>query len=231
MAPVHIILASASPRRQELLGLTGLPFSVRPADVDESLLPGEPPAGYVRRLALEKARAARNGARPGQVVLAADTTVALGNEILGKPADAEEAVDMLRRLRGRTHQVYTAVAFYDPAADRVVSALCATDVTMRDYAESEIEAYVASGDPLDKGGAYAIQNASFHPVQSLQGCYTSVMGLPLCLVVQGLNALFPDLALPEPELCQNQPDHDGSPSLAVLTGSQTPVWLSPGDPS
>jgi MAF protein len=115
-------------------------------------------------------------------------------QILGKPVDAREAAAMLQQLRGRIHQVITAVAVYRPADGRIVSDLCITDVKMRAYTEDEILAYVATGDPLDKAGAYAIQHAGFDPVESLQGCFANVVGLPLCILNRSL-VLF-DLELP-----------------------------------
>jgi septum formation protein len=179
MAPV-VLLASNSPRRRKLLGLAGWDYETRPADIDESLLPDEAPGDYVLRLAEGKARAAGLLAQPGQIVLAADTTVADGNTIMGKPADAAEARAMLASLRGRDHWVYTAAAVLDPSSGRLELDLCGTRVWMRDYSGAEIEAYIESGDPFDKAGAYAIQNASFHPVDRIEGCYPNVVGLPVC---------------------------------------------------
>jgi MAF protein len=181
-----LVLASNSPRRHELLSLGGWDFLVRPADVDESLRPGEAPRTYVLRLAEEKARACAETARPGETIVAADTAVTLDGDILGKPASKAEAVDMLRRLRGRRHQVCTGVAVVDTATSNLVTDLCVTDVPMRAYSEEEIQAYVLTGDPLDKAGAYAIQHAGFRPVESLAGCYASVMGLPLCHLTRSL---------------------------------------------
>ncbi|MEW6093076.1 MAG: Maf family protein, partial [Chloroflexota bacterium] len=145
-----LVLASNSPRRHELLSLGGWDFLVRPADVDESLRPGEAPRTYVLRLAGEKARACAESARPGETILAADTAVTIDSEILGKPVSAAEAVDMLRRLRGRRHQVCTGIAVLDVDSGTLVTDLCVTDVPMRAYSEEEIQAYVATGDPLDK---------------------------------------------------------------------------------
>ena len=176
-----LILASNSPRRRQLLALTGLPFIVSVADVDESQLANENPSDYVLRLAETKARAVH--ADPGQIVLAADTTVVDGSDILGKPADDAEAVAMLRRLRGHTHQVYTGIALLRASDGLLRKDLCVTDVPMRAYSDEEIRAYVATGDPLDKAGAYAIQHPEFHPVAGMDGCYASVMGLPVCHVL------------------------------------------------
>ncbi|HZW03829.1 MAG TPA: Maf family protein [Anaerolineaceae bacterium] len=179
MTSPTLLLASQSPRRKELLARTGWDFTVYAADVDEDLRAGEPPSDYVLRLAETKARALAAQAGSGQVIVAADTTVVAGGDVLGKPADAAEAHRMLERLRGRVHQVYTAVAAFDPASGRLETDLCVTDVLMRPYGDAEIAAYVASGDPLDKAGAYAIQNPAFHPVEAIRGCYDCVVGLPL----------------------------------------------------
>ncbi len=173
-----LILASASPRRRQLLAVLGIPFQVDAADIDERRLDGESPEAHVRRLAETKARtvAARH---PQAVVLAADTIVVLDGRILGKPGSEREAREMLRALRHRDHLVMTAVAAaVDGAID---SALDKSRVFMRNYGEDEMDAYIASGDPLDKAGAYAIQNADFHPVARLEGCFAGVMGLPLAL--------------------------------------------------
>jgi septum formation protein len=181
MEPPRLILASNSPRRRQLLALTGISFVVQVADVDESLLPNEKPADYVLRLAETKARAVHGEA--DQVILAADTTVVDGSDILGKPGDTAEAVSMLRRLRGHAHQVYTGIALLRKSDGLLLTDLCVTDVPMRDYSDEEIQAYVATGDPLDKAGAYAIQHPGFHPMARMDGCFASVMGLPVCHVI------------------------------------------------
>jgi MAF protein len=174
-----LVLASGSPRRRQLLTLLGLDFIVRPVEIDETPHRGEPAAAYVLRLARAKARACRDNGSP---VLAADTAVVDGQTILGKPRHAREAAAMLRRLRGRGHQVYTAIALR--LGERLWTDLCVTDVVMRDYDEAEIEAYLASGDALDKAGAYAIQHPGFRPVAAWDGCYASVIGLPLCTLTR-----------------------------------------------
>lgn len=180
-----LILGSNSPRRRQLLGLTGWKFSVAAADVDESQYENESPTEYVLRLAETKARAtAIVAAESDQIVLAADTTVVDGSDILGKPQDAAEATMMLRRLRGHTHQVYTGIALLRPRDGQILKDICVTDVPMRDYSDAEIEAYVQTGDPLDKAGAYAIQHPEFQPVADLNGCFASVMGLPVCHVIR-----------------------------------------------
>ena len=184
-----LVLASNSPRRKQLLAITGWTFTVRPVDIDESPYAGEAPDLYVLRLARMKAQAAV--LNTGEVLLTADTTVADGARILGKPADADEARAMLRDLRGRRHTVYTAIGVRGSIADagsaeNVVTDLCAAQVWMRDYSDAEIEDYIASGDPFDKAGAYAIQHEDFHPAERIEGCYACVMGLPVCHVVRML---------------------------------------------
>ena len=180
-AKAPLILASNSPRRRQLLALTGIPFIVLVADVDESLHANENPAAYVLRLAEAKARAV--SADEGQIILAADTTVVDGSDILGKPKDEAEAALMLKRLRGHAHRVYTGIALLRKSDGLLLTDLCVTDVPMRDYSDDEIQDYVATGDPLDKAGAYAIQHPGFHPVARMDGCFASVMGLPVCHVI------------------------------------------------
>jgi MAF protein len=184
-----LILASASPRRRELLAELELGFEVRAAAVDEIPQPGETPEALVCRLSREKAVAVAEQVPPGAIVLAADTTVVLDGENLGKPTTPDEAREMLSRLRGRAHTVMTAIAVYDTARDLLVTDLATTRVTMRDYTDEEIAAYVASGDPFDKAGGYAIQHAGFHPVAVIDGSYTNVVGLPLEHVVRALREI------------------------------------------
>jgi MAF protein len=155
--------------------------------VDETELPNENPADYVLRLAETKARAVR--AEADQIVLAADTTVVDGSDILGKPQDDAEAFAMLRRLRGHTHQVYSGIALFRKSDELLLKDLCVTDVPMRDYSEQEIRDYVTTGDPFDKAGAYAIQHPEFRPVARMDGCFASVMGLPVCHVLLQLRKM------------------------------------------
>jgi MAF protein len=175
-----LLLASNSPRRRELLALGGWMFSVDVANIDESVLPGEPASQYVLRLAAQKAQAVLPRSRIEHIIVGSDTSVVIDDEILGKPADAAEAHAMLTRLRGRSHQVYTGIAVLRAQDNALLTDLCITDVPMRNYNDQEIEAYIQTGDPLDKAGAYGIQNPDFQPVINMQGCYASVMGLPLC---------------------------------------------------
>ncbi|MHB1294273.1 MAG: Maf family protein [Anaerolineae bacterium] len=176
---VSIILASASPRRQELIAGLGLQVRVLPADIDETRLDGESPADLAERLSAAKAQALADKF-PEAVVIAADTLVALGQEVLGKPVDEPEAIAMLTMLRARIHSVFSGLAILRQSAQtRSIQVVC-TQVRMRDYGEEELRRYVASGDSLDKAGAYAIQSPSFSPVAAIEGCYTNVMGLPIC---------------------------------------------------
>jgi septum formation protein len=198
------ILASGSPRRKQILALAGWTFSTASADIDERPLAGESPGQYVLRLALAKADAVRSSlAQPdGAMILAADTTVALEGEILGKPGDAGEAEAMLLRLRGRRHQVYTALALLQPARGLALSDVCETQVWMRSYHDQEMQAYIATGDPMDKAGAYAIQHAVFRPVEALDGCYANVVGLPLCRLSQLFEQARIDPQQRPPAVCQ-----------------------------
>lgn len=172
-----------------MLEWTELPNTTTSADLDETPLPGETPSDYVMRLAREKARACERETSFGGVILAADTTVADGDEILGKPVDAEDALRILRKLRGRTHVVHTAIVVGVPSRGLMEYELCSTEVKMRLYSDEDVAAYVQSGDPLDKAGAYAIQDPRFDPVQKISGCYASVMGLPLCHFERALRRL------------------------------------------
>ncbi len=185
-----LILASASPRRRELLTRLGLPFEVVAPEVEEDAGAGGRPERIARRLAAAKARAVA-AQRPGATVLAADTVVAHRGRLLGKPRDAEEARAMLELLRDRTHRVITAVAVLPSrrveTPRRGVSTLVdhvVTVVRMRRYSDQEIEASIAQGDPFDKAGAYAIQDTLLRPVASYEGCYCNVVGLPLWTTVR-----------------------------------------------
>jgi len=215
-----LVLASNSPRRRELLALVGWMFKTRPAEVDESQRPGEAPGTYVLRLAESKARSCAASAREDLTILAADTAVVDGKAILGKPRDMAEAAEMLRRLRSRTHQVYSGIAVMRMSDGNLGTDLCVTDVPMRAYSQEEIETYVASGDPLDKAGAYAIQHPKFHPVETMSGCYASVMGLPLCHLTRTLRQLG---IAPKTDIaaeCQSSLNYTCPISAAVLRGEQ-----------
>lgn len=176
-----IILASNSPRRKELLQQVGIPFVADPADLDESALPGEKPEVYAVRVALDKARVVAKRVGKGLVV-AADTIVVVDGTVLGKPADAADAVRMLTRLSGREHEVITGVALIDAATDTEQSRAERTRVRFRHLNKHEIESYVATGEPLDKAGAYGIQGKGALLVERIEGCYFNVVGLPLSLL-------------------------------------------------
>jgi len=214
----RLILASNSPRRRQLLALSDWEFDVIVADVDERQhTQGESPAAYVLRLAKTKARSIAS--HPDQIILAADTTVVDGSDILGKPQDNAEAFAMLTRLRGHTHQVYTGVALFRVSDALLLKELSVTDVPMRDYSDEEIHAYVATGDPLDKAGAYAIQHSSFQPVINLAGCYTSVMGLPMCHVVRMMHKMGLMFHADVPVQCQALLEYQCPVSQAILNGT------------
>lgn len=187
--PPALILASNSPRRRQLLALGGWTFDVHVADIDESVRVGESPRAYVERLAREKVCAIAAHSLSTAVVIGADTTVVIDGEILGKPANAQEARSMLARLRGRVHQVFTGIAALRVEDGELLSDVVVTDVPMRTYSDEEIERYIQSGDPMDKAGAYGIQNPDFQPVKNMEGCYASVMGLPLCSLARLLARL------------------------------------------
>jgi len=177
-----LVLASRSPRRTELLRAAGFDFVVRAMDVDESVQPEESPRAYVLRLAQKKALAVDLG--PSEVVLAADTTVALGTEILGKPCDQEDARRMLEKLSGRRHDVYTGVCLR--SQKKVSIEVASTGVWFETLSPAEIEAYVRSGEPIDKAGAYAIQGLASKFIPRIDGSYSNVVGLPVDLVYRML---------------------------------------------
>lgn len=183
-----IVLASASPRRSELLESAGIPFSVQPGDIDETPLAGEGPKTHVLRLARGKARAVADQSE-GRFFVGADTVVVCDEEIMGKPVDEADAVRMLRKLSGVPHQVITGYAIVDAVTGATTSGAVTTDVFFKDLSESEIAAYVATGCPMDKAGAYAIQGGAAYMVRRIEGSYTNVVGLPLCEVVEALRDL------------------------------------------
>lgn len=175
--PPLITLASASPRRRELLAMLGLPFEVRPSHIPEEREPGETPIAYVERLAREKAWSVS-----GEAVLGADTTVLLGDQLLEKPRDAEDALAMLRQLQGRSHEVITSVALVAGSVTR--QATDVTAVTFRPAGDAFLRAYIATGEPLDKAGAYGIQGYGAALVERIDGDFFGVMGLPVRLVLR-----------------------------------------------
>ena len=178
----RLILASASPRRRELLASLGLDFEVRIPEIDEPPLPNESPRAFAERLAREKAAAIESDNET--VLIAADTIVVQGDLILGKPIDGRHAFEMLSALSGQTHEVITGVCVRRGDIINVLSV--STAVVFRDLAKGEIEAYIASGCPMDKAGAYAIQGGAAHMVRAINGSYTNVVGLPLCELHEAL---------------------------------------------
>lgn len=177
-----LVLASASPRRQELLRNAGISFVIHPANVPEVPLTDETPHSFAERLAREKALAVRQQ-RPGDVVLGADTVVLVDGQILGKPCDQEDAGRMLRLLSGRTHRVITGVCLAGPVANSFVDVRSETTlVTMDSLSDQDIRSYIATGEPMDKAGAYAIQGIASRWISRIEGDYFNVVGLPVALV-------------------------------------------------
>ncbi len=222
----RLVLASTSPRRRELLSGLGVEFKVAPPSASEDPQPNETPQEMVKRLALDKAMSIashlRSGPAPslsyegvgGALVIGGDSVVVLGDRVMGKPADSEEARRMLEALRGREHQVMTGVAVVDTDDLRAHASTRISTVIMREYSDEEIEAYVASGEPLDKAGGYAVQDKIFRPAAHLEGCYTGTMGLPLCTLMDLLedagSRLVPKGSIHLPEGCTQCPLRDYS---------------------
>jgi septum formation protein len=225
-----IVLASSSPRRRILLGSLGVRFTVRISDLDETLTAPATPAAYVESLARQKAELVAWEAapleddatdRPGSLVIGADTAVTLHGDILGKPADEAAAAAMLSRLRGRDHDVLTAVALVDTVSRAVESRVVTTTVHMRDFDDETMAAYIATGEPFDKAGGYGIQRGTRGLIAGFTGCYTNVVGLPLCEIAALLRGA--SIALGgEPPYCLLP---DGRPCPHALT-----LGLEPGGP-
>jgi MAF protein len=180
-----IVLASSSPRRRELFSLLGLPFQAVDPQVDETSLEGEKPKSIALRLALAKAQEAAMS-HPEAIIVAADTVVILGEKTLGKPRDGDEAIAILKALRGKKHRVISGVIVLDAATGVKTEEVAETQVWMRDYSREEIAQYIRRGEPFDKAGGYAIQDKKFRPVARVEGCYANVMGLPLCHLYRAL---------------------------------------------
>jgi septum formation protein len=211
----EIVLASASPRRRELLRMLDIPFESVATDADESRQAGENAPAMVERLSRLKAKTA-HAAFPAALVIAADTDVELEGAILGKPRDASEASAMLSALRGREHNVFTGLSIA-VGAD-VETALVHSRVRMRAFSDAEMEAYIASGDPFDKAAGYAVQHQDFRPVAGVEGCFANVMGLPLCRLY---NALARHIDMPAPKLeCVLHPEEDCSVAAIALGSPQ-----------
>ena len=204
MLEPKLILASTSPRRNELLRLLGIPFEKRPSNVDETHPEDVDAVAYVRQMAREKGLAVSH--TEGEWILSADTIVALDGQVVGKPADEEEAYEILRSLRARGHEVYTALCLHTKNGGKALESLCATDVFMRDYSDEELAEYIASDDYKDKAGGYAIQHKQFNPCTGVQGCYANVMGLPLCHLALLLESAGCKLEADVPQACQRYND-------------------------
>ncbi len=183
---MRLILASASPRRAEILRNAAIPFEVVPATVDESLRTGETPEAHVRRLAIAKARAVAAGVAPPAFVLGADTAVLVDSQVLAKPESVEDARRMLRLLRGRTHRVLTGVALLRLPENELLVECESTRVTFAALSDAEVDDYIASGEPFDKAGGYAIQGRAGRFIPRIEGCYFNVVGLPLARVYRML---------------------------------------------
>jgi septum formation protein len=226
-----LILASSSPRRRELLASLGVDFTIVKPQIDETRRDGEEVIAYVQRLSREKADAVAAQVTSPAAILAADTIVILaadtigiatGGDLLEKPVDAADARHMLQRLRGRPHAVVTAITLLklDDEPQRVTETVTTT-VTMRQYSDAEIEAYIDSGDPFDKAGSYAIQNAAFHPVERISGSYTNVVGLPLEAVQRALDAIgWPYTPPPAGQI---------KPPATVQVVPRSEVWIKRND--
>lgn len=192
MSDLHIILASGSPRRKDILNTIGLSHDIRIADIDETPFDGEVPEVYVQRLAYKKVMAAADAAAQSEVVeiiVGGDTIVVLDGEILQKPVDETEACEMLRRLKGRRHQVLTGISVYHSGRDEAYTGLSVTEVEMTAYSDETIKAYIATGEPMDKAGAYGIQGIGAVLVSEVFGDYNTVVGLPVSTLMTAFETL------------------------------------------
>ena len=211
-------LASNSPRRREMLSWPCWDVLSVSSQADETRLAGEPAKEYVQRIAALKSDVMFKEADKEDFVIAADTIVVLEGEILGKPRDAKQAFEMLSALRGRTHSVMTALVVRHIREKQGRSDLCSSPVRMREYTDAEIQAYIDSGDPMDKAGAYAIQNPVFDPAVDFRGCFASVMGLPLCHMERVLRK-FSDYEMTDwPQICQFHLKYDCPISKRIMCG-------------
>ena len=186
---MQLILASQSPRRKELLGLFHIPFTVKVADIDEAMDPARSPAQEVARVSRAKAESIEGHA--DDVIIAADTIVVLGGQVLGKPKDEADAIAMLTALSGRDHQVMTGVTVL--RGDKALTHTEITDIHFRPLSQKEIEAYVATGEPMDKAGSYGIQGGAALFAEKMHGDYYNVMGLPVCRLWQMLQQIVPEI--------------------------------------
>ena len=224
---MEILLATASPRRVELMSLTGWTPAVEPRDVDESGRPGEGPVEITRRLALEKARSANPATG---LTLGADTVVVDAGNVLGKPSNLDDARWMLRSLRGRTHQVVTSIALIDHSSETVLVDTCVSAVPIRNYTKEELEDYLETGSPIDKAGSYGIQDGGFEPVSLLEmrDCFANVMGLPLCHVVRNMRTLGHEPDVDVPSACQEFTGYSCPVYEKILESEPDSSWESVG---
>ena len=216
----RLILASQSPRRRELLDWLDIPFETLDGSIDERPLPGEGSRDHVLRIAETKASAASQDLDGDSIVISADTVVVDRGELLGKPADAAQAAQILQRLSGRDHFVDTGFIYYDLRTQSMAKGLCESQVRMRSLSDNEINTYVLSGDPLDKAGAYAIQNREFNPVPEFSGCLTNVMGLPLCHLKRTFLEQGIDLPIDLTTTCRENLGYDCRVSARILAGEE-----------
>lgn len=215
----ELILASASPRRRALMELLRLPFRVMVADVDEdSITDPDPTTNVIETARLKAMMIARRCTEPAMII-ASDTTVAWDGRMLNKPADEAEARAMLRALRGRVHHVHTGLVLLSTATGQTVTDVATIPVPMRDYSDEEIAAYIATGDPMDKAGAYAIQHPKFQPVVYLGGCYAGVMGFPLCHLTRALRQMGVDVKVDIAAACQQYIQYD-CPVYEIILGGK-----------
>ncbi|RLD05102.1 MAG: septum formation protein Maf [Chloroflexota bacterium] len=220
----EFILASKSPRRKTLLRNLIDPFIVINSDVDEREIPGENPDEFVVRLAKEKALKGGAGVLTNSLenafVLGADTIVVDGTEILGKPQDQMDAARILEQLRDKTHQVLSGIALYNLSTREIQTRLVCTEVVMREYTDDEIRDYIASGDPMDKAGAYGIQNRDFNPAPDFFGCFANVMGLPLCHLALLMKEMGIETDHRVADRCQDSIDYQCPIYADVLAGTK-----------
>ena len=220
----EFILASKSPRRKTLLRNLIDPFIVVNSDVDEREIPGENPGQFVIRLAKEKALKGGAGVLANSLenafVLGADTIVVDGTEILGKPQDQMDAARILKQLRGKTHKVLSGIALYNLSTGEIQTRLVCTEVVMREYTDDEIQDYIASGDPMDKAGAYGIQNSDFNPAPDFFGCFANVMGLPLCHLAVLMKEMGIETDHRVADRCQDSIDYQCPIYANVLAGTK-----------
>ena len=218
MNPNKFWLASNSPRRREILAWAGWRLEKIPSNLDESMLEMETPEQYVRRIAGSKSSVVLEKASASDTIISADTIVALDGKILGKPKDSQHACEMLVSMRARGHWVMTAIAIRHVDSRIAQIDLCKSQVKMRNYSDEEIRQYVESRDPLDKAGAYAIQNHKFHPAENFRGCIASVMGTPLChmerLLRRNQNYEWTDW----PAICQKKLEYSCPITSRVMAG-------------